>query len=292
MRILFAAFLVFFALFAFAAAEENGAMERGTPLVDIKSSFFNEGFSSGHLQGFASDGKYLYLAYSVKIFKTDLGGKLVKTGEEYEKLHLGDCCFAGGKLYVAVTDHSKKKEDASYVYVFDADLNLERKIHLPEIPFAAGGMEYWNGNFYIVSGREAKDAKLHHVYQYTSDFKFVKRYSLPVWNTSFGIETICFNNGNFYLGCYGDSRGDNGFTMRVGPDFENPQKIDFNTALGMIAMKNAPDGSERFLVAEGINIRFHSMTRWLKKAMFMPVRFSGGRFVVEDDKIADFRGLK
>ena len=257
--------------------------------TDIKRSFFNEGFNSGHLQGFASDGKHLYLAYTVRILKTDLDGKIVKTGAKYDKLHLGDCCFTGGKLYVAVSDHDRKKADSSYVYVFDSDLNVERKIHLPEIPFEAGGIEYHNGYFYIVSGRECKDAKSHHVYQYSEDFKFIRSYSLPVWNTSFGIETICFNNGYFYLGCYGDSRGDNGFTMRIRPDFKDPQKIDFNTALGMVAMKPSSDGAERFLVAEGVNIRFHSMSRWLKKALFLPVRLSDGRFIIEDDKISDFR---
>ncbi len=257
---------------------------------DIQKSFINEGWNDQHIQGVASDGRHLFLTYTTKLFKTDLSGKILKSVDKLT--HHGDCCFADGKLYVAVNlgEFNQNEGADSWIYIYDANLNLLDKKAVPELVHGAGGIECLNGKLHVVGGGVA--GKPNYVYEYDAEFKFIKRRELPAWDSVMGIQTICYNDGYFYFGCYANGDGTNGYTMRTDSNFQNPQKIAFRSAVGICALQNSDAGAPRFLIAENFFARPDSMKNWLKSAVFLPAVFKDGNFIVEDDCSAECRKLK
>jgi hypothetical protein len=55
--------------------------------------------ASGHLQGFDTDGSFIYWSMFMNLVKTDLAGRVV--AERAVDPHHGDCCVHDGKVYVA-----------------------------------------------------------------------------------------------------------------------------------------------------------------------------------------------
>ena len=80
-----------------------------------------------HLQGFTTDGEYMYWSSTDSIVKTTLGGTMMAQ-IHVDVGHTGDIDYYDGKLYVTVLGKaiSKEKEWSSFsVHVYDArDLSL------------------------------------------------------------------------------------------------------------------------------------------------------------------------
>ena len=164
-----------------------------------------EGKYKGHLQGVATDGESLFWSFTVKLVKTDPSGKILAARDVPN--HHGDLCCADGKVYVAVNRGRFNQLNAavSEVRAYDcATLESAGIWDLPDMPHGAGGMTCRAGKFYVVGGLPATDEQ-NHVYEYTGDFKLLKRYDLDTGFTLMGIQTAEWDAavGRFLFGIYG-----------------------------------------------------------------------------------------
>ena len=166
-----------------------------------------EGEYPPHMQGICTDGTNLYWSHTVEIVKTDASGKrLVSSGRVAS--HHGDLCWKDGVVYVAVNLGAFNTENKakSWVYAYrDSDLAFLKKWPLPEAVHGAGGMTAKGDRFYVVGGLP-KTHNANYVYEYTSDFTFVKRHVLASGWTNLGIQTVDFQQGHFIFGTYGQKR--------------------------------------------------------------------------------------
>ena len=193
----------------------------------------------GHLQGIVRDDQgNIFWSFTTVLVKTDSGGK--ETGRVDVPNHYGDLTFHNGKVYVAV-NHGKFNQEPgaadSWVYVHDAaTLALLGKHAVPEAVHGAGGMEWHAGKFYVVGGLPATHED-NYVYEYTEDFKFVKRHVIESGQTFLGIQTVCRgNDGTWWFGCYGRPA----VTLRADDSFRFLGKHVYNSAVGIT---RSADGS-------------------------------------------------
>ena len=138
-----------------------------------------------HLQGITSCGKYIYWVFSKKIIKTDLTGKIIKKvplhKEAGKKVHGGSPAWLD-KLYVpyCASGFNKKlngQPSLNFVQVYDADLNYVKSIPIPELEYGAGAMTTDGTNFFVTGGRPA-DLPGNTIYEYSRDFKLLKKHKL------------------------------------------------------------------------------------------------------------------
>lgn len=81
-----------------------------------------------HLQGFTSDGMYMYWSFTDSLVKTTLAGTVIAQVHAVDRpAHLGGIDYFNGKIYGAVENGEEKR---SFVYVYDA-ATLERTAILP-----------------------------------------------------------------------------------------------------------------------------------------------------------------
>ena len=171
-----------------------------------KGAISCEGTYDGHLQGVATDGSFIYWPFTKTIVKTDLKGRVLASTRQPS--HQGDCCVKDGLLYVAVNLGRFNTETGavSEVWAYDtADLSLKAKWKVPELVHGAGGIAWKDDRFYVVGGLPPTHVS-NYVYEYTSDFKFVRRHDLKTGYTVFGIQTVAFLRDRFVLGCYSSKK--------------------------------------------------------------------------------------
>ncbi len=117
--------------------------------------------------------------------------------------------YHDGKVYVAVNLGKFNEEPGaadSWVYVYDAgDLSLVAKHSAKEAVHGAGGIAWHDGHFFIIGGLP-KGYSENYVYEYDSDFAFVKRHILDSGYTFLGIQTACRWQGYWWFGCYGEPK--------------------------------------------------------------------------------------
>ena len=164
-----------------------------------------EGMYKGHLQGVATDGESLYWTFTVKLVKTDMSGKVIAARDV--PTHHGDLCCVGGKVYVAVNRGKFNQLNAavSEVRAYDcATLEPAGVWPLPDMPHGAGGMTCRDGRFYVVGGLPSTHEQ-NHVYEYSADFKLLKRHDLDTGFTLMGIQTAEWDAAanRFLFGIYG-----------------------------------------------------------------------------------------
>ena len=176
-------------------------------VAELPKKIVCEGDYGGHLQGVATDGESIYWSFTVAVVKTDLTGKILVSRKAPS--HQGDMCYKDGVVYVAVNrgKFNTEARAVSQVTAYDAK-TLEPKWTkpLPDMPHGAGGMTWKGDRFYIIGGLPLKHEK-NYVYEYTSDFTFVKRHDLDTGFTWMGIQTAAHEDNTFYFGIYG-SKGD------------------------------------------------------------------------------------
>ncbi len=185
----------------------------------------------GHLQGIARDAAgNIFWSFTTVLVKTDNKGKeLCKVDVP---THYGDLTLHNGTVYVAV-NHGKFNQEPgaadSWVYVHDAGtLALIGRHAVPELVHGAGGMEWHAEKFYIVGGLPATHT-VNYVYEYTEEFKFIKRHVIESGQTLLGIQTVGRgSDGTWWFGCYG------GVTLRTDDSFRLLGKHKFNSALGVV----------------------------------------------------------
>ncbi len=193
-----------------------------------------------HLQGITSCGKYIYWVFSKKIIKTDPAGRIIKNvplhKEAGKRVHGGSPAWLD-KLYVpyCASGFNKKlngQPSLNFVQVYDADLNYVKSIPIPELEYGAGAMTTDGTNFFVTGGRPA-DLPGNTIYEYSRDFKLLKKHKLS-FNTFKGIQTFACNGKYFYAGCYGSEN----FTYRISRDFKTVDYLNFNTSVGLYPMEN------------------------------------------------------
>ena len=167
--------------------------------------------SSGakHLQGVACDGEAIYWSFTTSLVKTDLTGAN-KLAEVEVPSHSGDLCVHRGKVYVA-TEEGRYVRESNFkqeVRVYDAaTLNLLKKYNIDADCAAKGllssAIEYANGRFWLAMGQEegSTDTK-NYVLEYTPSFEYVATHELATGNTQYGLQTIAYHDGKFYIGTY------------------------------------------------------------------------------------------
>ena len=138
---------VFFRILAAAAlALTLGAAAKlaGAETLKHGSRIVCSGEYRGHLQGIATDGRHVYWSFTRDLVKTDFDGKVL-IRRNFPR-HMGDPCWYDGKLYVPFCGRGFNRRlepgapSRNYVLVFDADLNLLKRHHLPELEYGAGGI--------------------------------------------------------------------------------------------------------------------------------------------------------
>ncbi len=186
-----------------AEQQQNGAGDAGTATAALPPGIQCEGEYGAHLQGVATNHKdALFWSFTLTLVKTDLTGKVQATAKTV--YHLGDLTCADGRVYAAACTSWDKPSNNSKVYVYDAnDLKLLDKKPVPEATYGAGGIEYYDGRFYIVGGADPK-AEENFIYVYDKDFKYVATHTIPSGHTELGVQTISRHGGFFWLGCYGN----------------------------------------------------------------------------------------
>lgn len=204
-----------------------------------------EGEYQEHIQGMDTDGEYIYWSFAKTLVKTDAQGKLVKSAEV--PYHHGDPCVANNRLYVPYGFGSWNKEigDAeskNYIYVYDTDLNLIDKKHVPELIYGAGCIEFVDGKFFIGGGLPAEKSE-NYIYEYSKDFEFIQRHTLD-FRSKLGIQTIKFADNAFWLGAYGSPN----FCVKTDRDFKIQKTYNYPTTVGLIYLGTI-DEEPRFLVA-------------------------------------------
>lgn len=203
-----------------------------------------EGGYAGHLQGVCADDRaQLYWAYTTQLVKTNALGEIVR--QVAVPTHHGDLCFHDGKVYVAVNlgQFNKPAGHAdSWVYVYDAQsLELLSKHAVQEVVHGAGGMEFHDGQFFIVGGLPG-DVEVNYVYEYDADFHFVKRHAIASGQTYLGIQTAAFHDGHWWFGCYGSPQE----LLRTNADFQQPKRFPYFACYGIV-----PLTSGKFLIGRG-----------------------------------------
>lgn len=209
-----------------------------------------EGQYRHHLQGITGNQKdTLYWSYTTTLVKTDLEGRvLAQVDGPY---HLGDLCLAGDRVYVAWANKFNAPGADSKVYIYDADdLALLDIKPVPEVTYGAGGMEHRDGRFYIIGGLP-KDYEENYVYEYDADFNHIKTHVIPSGYTNLGIQTVCFHDDHWWLGCY-TVAGKKGL-LKTDAEFNLVGIYDVSPSVGIVGW-----GEGRFLVARHFGEKWHA----------------------------------
>ena len=204
-------------------------------LPDERNMISCAGEYTHHLQGVATDGTDIFWSFTSRIVRTDRKGKILAVCEAPS--HQGDLCVKDGVVYVAVNRgrFNQENEGKSMVSSYDAKtLNPIRTWLLPDMPHGAGGMTVKGDRFYVVGGLPATH-ECNYVYEYTSDFKLVKRHELKTGFTLMGVQTAAFEDGKFYLGIYG-GKGNPPGVLRVAEDFSSFERFTGKGNVGMIKL--------------------------------------------------------
>ena len=209
-----------------------------TAVAQLPDKIVCEGDYGGHLQGVATDGESVYWSFTVAVVKTDLTGKILASREAPS--HQGDLCYKDGVVYVAVNlgKFNTETRGVSQVTAYDAKtLEPLKTIPLPEMPHGAGGMTWKGDKFYIIGGLPLKHEK-NYVYEYTSDFKFVKRHDLDTGFTWMGIQTAAHEDNTFYFGIYG-SKGDPSGVLACPDDLSSWKRYTCGGSVGILKLDGA-----------------------------------------------------
>ena len=166
------------------------------------------GDGPSHLQGVACDGTYVYWSFTTRLVKTDLAGTLIAAVDVAG--HSGDLCVHDGKVYVA-TDEGMFVRESDFkqeVRIYDSStLAFVKKFNIDADCAAkslhASAIEYANGRFWLAMGQaEGSTDTKNYVMEYTPSFDLVATHELPTGNTQYGLQTIAYHDGKFYIGTY------------------------------------------------------------------------------------------
>lgn len=202
------------------------------------------GVYANHLQGVCTNEKdAIYWSFTTSLVKTNAQGNILKKVPVAN--HHGDLCFYDGKVYVAVNlgrFNDPKGNADSWVYVYNAhDLSLLAKHKTPEVFHGAGGIAH-DGKRFLVVGGLPNDVKENYLYEYETEFRFVKKHALKSGHTYLGIQTAAYDNGHWWFGCYGTPK----ILLKADAALKKVERFEFDCSLGIV-----PIGDGKFLLAKG-----------------------------------------
>ena len=219
-----------------------------------------------HLQGIASCDNKIYWSYTTKIICTDMSGKFINMVDAPS--HQGDLCIADDKVYVAVNlgKFNKLNKADNYVYVFDKNLNFIEKIKINEMLCGLGGMEYYNGSFYLVGGGDPSEPTFR-IGKYSKDFKLEKMYYIPNGNSRLGVQTICYAYGKFWLGLYLQPNCKDGL-WEMDTDFNIVKKHNLGGSVGIVATNK---NDREFIIARAMYLKQDTFAKCTANAKIVKV---------------------
>lgn len=187
----------------------------------------------GHLQGVCiGDQGSIYWSFTTVLVKTDEKGAILQKISVAR--HHGDLCYVDGKVYVAVNlgpfNDAAGRAD-SWVYVYKAsDLSFLEKHRIVEPIYGAGGIAFHNRTFFVVGGLP-KGFQENYVYEYASDFRFLRKITLKSGYTEKGIQTVCYSGDHWWFGCYGSPP----VLLKVAERSNTIQKFVFDCSTGIVS---------------------------------------------------------
>jgi glycerophosphoryl diester phosphodiesterase len=183
-----------------------------------------------HLQGVCADENAIYWCFTTTLVKTDLNGRLFKKVPVAN--HHGDLCHHDGKLYIAVNlgkFNDPEGNADSWVYVYDAETLTElARYETPEVFHGAGGIGYRNSHFFVVGGLP-DGFEENYLYEYDSEFKFLKKHVINSGHTHLGIQTATFAHDRWWFGCYGAPK----ILLVTDADFQMRGRYEIDCSLGI-----------------------------------------------------------
>lgn len=220
-------------------------------LIELKKTYRTvvcEGGYASHLQGIDTDNENaIFWSWTTELVRTDMTGKIKARVAALN--HQGDLCYQNGKLYVAV-NLGKFNQPAgnadSWIYEYDAiTLKELNQYAVPEVVHGAGGIEYYNGKFYVVGGL-VPGIDENYIYEYDQNFKFIKRHTISSGYTLMGVQTVAYHNNTWWLGCYGKPTA----VIQVNNQFQYQKQTVFDASLGI-----APYSPTQMWIGSNIVIR-------------------------------------
>lgn len=187
-----------------------------------------------HMQGFTSDGEYMYWSFTDTVVKTTLEGT-VKRCVPITGGHLGDIDYHDGKLYASymgncLPGHAWNDWTSFKIYVFDAEtlentdrINLDICDYYKSLkgtPADTRGFQGIDGvAFGKIPGTEewrmfvacaldnGEDYKNNILLRFTADGVYETEYPISTGNTVFGIQNLDYDatTGEFWFSTYGGS---------------------------------------------------------------------------------------
>ncbi len=227
--------------------------------------------ASGHLQGFDSDGTFIYWSMFTNLVKTDFTGRVV--AERAVDPHHGDCCVHDGRVFVATQNRTKERRGV-FINVYSCD-DLRPVGEFPiDFPFEGGidGITHANGFFYVGEGKSKESQQpFNWIHKFTPDFVAVDKVKVP-GQTTYGIQTLTFAHGCFWLGTYSQDR-----THQCDPDFKWLAYHSVDISVGAFALPKGTAGEPRLMVARNIKKENGFWT-----ASAAPAILKDGRLVMEN----------
>lgn len=215
------------------------------PAAVAPDSILCKGEASGHLQGFDSDGKFIYWSMFTNLIKTDYAGKVV--AQRLVDPHHGDCCVHDGKVYVA-TENRTKERRGLYVNVYDfKDLAPVKEFPIDFHNGGIDGIAFANGFFYVGEGKDKKsEREFNWIHKFTPDFVPVEKIKIP-GKTIYGIQAMTFADGFFWLGTYGKER-----TYQCDAQLQIIAYHAVDVSVGVFGLPKGKSGEIRLMVARNV----------------------------------------
>jgi hypothetical protein len=204
--------------------------------------------ADGHLQGFDSDGEFIYWSMFTNLIKTDYAGKVM--AQRPVDPHHGDCCVREGKIYVA-TENRTKERRGLYINVYGCrDLAPVGEFAIDFHNGGIGGIDgitFANGFFYVGEGKDRQSERdFNWIHKFTPDFVPVDKIKIP-GKTTYGIQTMTFADGFFWLGTYGKDR-----TYQCDAQLKVIAYHTIDVSVGAFSLPKGKNGEIRLMVARNV----------------------------------------
>ena len=215
------------------------------PAVFAANPILCQGEASGHLQGFDSDGEFIYWSMFTNLIKTDYSGKVI--AQRAVDPHHGDCCVHEGKVYVATENRTKEKRGL-YINVYNCKDLTPVKEYTIDFPHnGIDGITFANGFFYVGEGKgKTSEQEFNWIHKFTPDFVFVEKIKIP-GKTIYGIQTMTFVGGFFWLGTYSKDR-----TYQCDAQLKIVAHHTVDVSVGSFGLPKGKNGEIRLMVARNV----------------------------------------